>query len=120
MRKPHRLGEGSTVAIVSPSLGGPHAFPKVYAKGTEVLRDEFGLKVVEMEHTCSPQYYLRWYPHVRGEDINRAFLDPGVDGIIASIGGHDSIRMLPYLHTEEIVKHPPSISESLSFPSATA
>lgn len=106
MRKPPRLREGSTVAIVSPSLGGPHAFPKVYAKGVEVLRDEFGLKVVEMEHTCSPQYYLRWYPNVRGEDINRAFLDPEVEGIIASIGGHDSIRALPYLRTEEIVERP--------------
>jgi muramoyltetrapeptide carboxypeptidase LdcA involved in peptidoglycan recycling len=106
MIKPPRLREGSTIAVISPSLGGPHAFPKVYARGVEVLRDEFGLKVVEMEHTCAPQYYLRWYPHVRGEDVNRAFLDPQVDGIIASIGGHDSLRALPFLDTETIIRHP--------------
>ncbi|MDW5563576.1 MAG: LD-carboxypeptidase [Methanomassiliicoccus sp.] len=104
--RPRRLREGSTVALISPSWGGPHAFPEVYARGVSVLEDEFGLKVVAMEHTCTRQSYLRRNPKVRADDINNAFLDPEIDGIIATIGGDDSIRTLPGLRTDEILDNP--------------
>lgn len=104
--KPRRLRVGSRVALVSPSWGGPHAFPKIYERGVSVLEEEFGLEVVTMEHTCTRQSYLRRNPRVRADDINRAFLDPDVDGIIATIGGDDSVRTLPSLRTEECLEHP--------------
>lgn len=106
MIKPRRLREGSKVALISPSWGGPHAFPKVYERGVEVLREEFGLEPVAMEHTLTRQSYLRRNPKVRADDINRAFLDPEIEGIIATIGGDDSVRTLPLLKTEDILKHP--------------
>jgi muramoyltetrapeptide carboxypeptidase LdcA involved in peptidoglycan recycling len=106
MVKPRRLREGSRVALISPSWGGPYAFPKVYEKGVAVLREEFGLEAVEMEHTRTRQSYLRRNPKVRADDINWAFLDPEIDGIIATIGGDDSVRTLPSLMTEEFLENP--------------
>jgi muramoyltetrapeptide carboxypeptidase LdcA involved in peptidoglycan recycling len=104
--RPSRLSEGSVVAIVSPSWGGPHAFPKVYAKGLEVLREDLGLEIREMNHARASQSYLRRYPQMRAQDINDAFLDPEVDAIIASVGGDDSIRALPFLDLAGILRHP--------------
>ncbi len=106
MIKPRRLREGSKVALISPSWGGPHAFPKVYERGVEVLREEFGLEPVAMEHTLTRQSYLRRNPKVRADDVNKAFLDPEIDGIIATIGGDDSVRTLPLLKTDEILDNP--------------
>ncbi len=41
-------------------------------------------------------------PRLRAEDINAAFADKEVDGIICSIGGDDSIRILKHLDLELI------------------
>jgi muramoyltetrapeptide carboxypeptidase LdcA involved in peptidoglycan recycling len=106
VKRPSRLREGSVVAIVSPSWGGPHAFPKVYAKGLEVLEEDLGLEVREMDHARASQSFLRRNPQMRAGDINDAFLDPAVDAIIASVGGDDSVRALPYLDMEGILAHP--------------
>ncbi len=43
-KKPSKLKKGDTVAIVSPSWGGPSVFPDVYENGLEVLR-EWGLEL---------------------------------------------------------------------------
>lgn len=99
------MSEGSVVAIVSPSWGGPHAFPKVYAKGLEVLKEDLGLEVREMSHARASQSYLRRNPQMRAQDINDAFLDPEVDAVIASVGGDDSVRALPFLDLEGILSH---------------
>ncbi len=104
--KPRRLREGSVVAAVSPSLAGPYVFPRAYEQGLSVLREDLGLEVVEMEHTRRANYYIRQNPHLRAQDINDAFADPGIDAVLATIGGDDSHRVLPYLHTEEILEHP--------------
>ncbi len=94
------------MAIVSPSWGGPHAFPKVYEKGLEVLREEFGLEVREMDHARAHQSYLHRFPQMRAKDLNDAFLDPEVDAIIASVGGDDSVRVLKFLGIRRIVDNP--------------
>jgi muramoyltetrapeptide carboxypeptidase LdcA involved in peptidoglycan recycling len=104
--KPRRLREGSVVAIVSPSWGGPQVFPAVFDKGLEVLRENFGLEIKEMSYTRASHTYLRRHPQLRAMDINQAFEDPDVDGIIASVGGEDSIRTLPYLDMELILDNP--------------
>ncbi len=37
--RPRRLSPGDAVAVVSPSWGGPNAFPHVFDHGLAVLRD---------------------------------------------------------------------------------
>ena len=45
-------------------------------------------------------------PKARAEDINTAFADPSIKGIIATIGGNDQIRILPYLDKKIISANP--------------
>jgi muramoyltetrapeptide carboxypeptidase LdcA involved in peptidoglycan recycling len=62
--------------------------------------------------------YLYNHPELRAKDINDAFADDSVAGIICSIGGYESIRILEYLDTEMILSHPKPImgfSDSTTF-----
>jgi muramoyltetrapeptide carboxypeptidase LdcA involved in peptidoglycan recycling len=103
--KPRRLRLGDTVAVLSPSWGGPSVFPIVYENGIKVIRD-WGLQVKEFPGTRGPADFIRNHPEARAHDINAAFLDDEVSAIIASIGGDDSIRILPFLDPKVILEHP--------------
>jgi muramoyltetrapeptide carboxypeptidase LdcA involved in peptidoglycan recycling len=104
--KPKKLGRGSTIAVVSPSWGGPSRFPHVFEKGLSVLRDTFGFNTVEYPTARMDEEALSGNPELRANDINDAFGDDSVDAIIASIGGDDSIRILRYLDIPHILRHP--------------
>ena len=105
MLKPARLIVGDTVAIVSPSWGGPSIFPHIYEKGLEALTD-LGLKIKEFPTARAQDRFLFENPRVRAKDINDAFADNEVKAIFASIGGDDSIRILPFLDPVIIKKNP--------------
>ena len=49
-RRPRALIPGDTVAVVSPSWGGPQAFPHIHDQGVAVLRG-WGLRVREYPST---------------------------------------------------------------------
>ena len=103
--KPRRLSPGDTVAIVSPSWAGPSVFPHVYEAGLEALRS-LGLRVREMPHARSSPEELHEHPELRAKDLNLAFRDTDVRAIIASIGGDDSIRILPHLDVSLALRDP--------------
>ena len=103
--RPRHLATGDTVAVLSPSWGGPNAFPHVFEAGLAVLRD-WGLTVREYPTTRAPNRQLRDDPRSRADDLNAAFADPSVRAIVASIGGDDSIRLLPYLDAAAIASNP--------------
>lgn len=104
--KPNRLRPGDTIAVLSPSWGGPSLYPHVFDLGLANLRDRFRLKIKEYPTARMPADETYRNPKGRAEDLNRAFADPDVQGIIASIGGDDSIRILPYLDTDLIKANP--------------
>jgi muramoyltetrapeptide carboxypeptidase LdcA involved in peptidoglycan recycling len=106
MIKPPRLHSGDKVATVSLSWGGPGAFPHRYEAGKKQLQDEFGLVVVEMPHTLSQAGWLQRNPQARADDWMAAFSDPTIKGILSTIGGDDSIRLLPYLDLDIIRSNP--------------
>ena len=106
MIKPQKLRPGDKVATVSLSWGGPGTFPHRYEAGKKQLQDEFGLNVVEMPHTLRDPDWLHRYPQARAEDLMTAFSDTSVAGIISTIGGDDSIRLLPYLDLDVIRSNP--------------
>ena len=106
MIKPSKLNLGDKVATISPSWGGPSVFPHRYRAGVNQLEAEFGLKVVEMPHTLSDADWLSQNPKARAEDLMQAFSDSSIKGIIATIGGEDSIRLLPYLDLNVIRDNP--------------
>ena len=105
MKKPERLKQGDTVAIVSPSWGGPSVFPHIYENGLKVLR-EWGLNIKEFPTARAEASFLRANPRVRAEDINEAFADSEVKAIFASIGGDDSVRILPFIDKKIVVNNP--------------
>lgn len=105
MLKPARLAVGDTVAVVSPSWGGPSIFPHIYESGLEALKD-LGLQVKEYPSARADNDYLFKNPRARAKDINDAFADKEVKAIFASIGGDDSIRILPFLDLVTIRKNP--------------
>lgn len=104
--KPKKLCIGDTVAIVSPSWGGPSKFIHVYENGLKYLKEELGLKIKEFPTARMDAEKLSDNPILRAEDINVAFADKDVKAIIASIGGEDSIRILKYLNKKVIRSNP--------------
>lgn len=104
-KKPEKLKRGDTVAVVTPSWGGPNAFPHVYENGLKVLRD-WGLNIKEFSATKAVPGFLRQNPRARAKDINDAFADTEVKAIFASIGGDDSVRLLPFLDKKIISQNP--------------
>lgn len=106
LRKPPRLRAGSRVAAVTLSWGGPGAIPARYEAGKRQLEEAFGVTVVEMAHTCAAPEWIADHPEARAADLMSAFADDSIDGIVATIGGHDSIRLLPWLDLAVIASNP--------------
>ncbi|NOU65310.1 LD-carboxypeptidase [Paenibacillus sp. LMG 31461] len=106
MIKPKRLKSGSKIAIISPSNGLPYLFPDIYELGLKHLREAYGLEVVEMPSARMSPEELYKNPQLRAQDINHCFKNEDIDGIITSIGGYESVRILPFLNKDIIVNHP--------------
>ena len=101
VRRPVGLLRGDTVAVLSPSWGGPAAYAQVFDHGLAVLR-RWGLQVKEYPGTRA----VAAGPRQRAEELTAAFADPDVHAIVTSIGGEDSIRLLPYQDPDEIAENP--------------
>lgn len=106
MIKPQKLQQGDTVATVSLSWGGAGELPHRYQQGKDQLQSTFGVNVIEMTNTLKPAQYLHDNPKARAEDLHEALLNPDVKGIISTIGGSDSIRLLPYIDFDLIRDNP--------------
>ena len=106
MIKPCMLAPGQKVAAVTLSWGGPGAFPHRYAAGKRQFEERFGLTVMEMPHALADPAWIARNPQARAADLMQAFADPEIAGIIATIGGDDSIRLLRYLDLAVIRRNP--------------
>jgi muramoyltetrapeptide carboxypeptidase LdcA involved in peptidoglycan recycling len=90
---------------VSPSWGGPAAFPHVFDHGLDVLRS-WGLDIREFPGTRAPAARLAADPRLRADDLNAAFADRSIRAIVTSIGGDDSVRVLPFVDRALIAADP--------------
>src|SRR4051812_15502007 len=106
MVKPARLRPGDRVAAVSLSWGGPGAIPHRYQAGKAQFEREFGVQVMEMKHTLESPEWLERNPKARADDLMEAFADSQINGIISTIGGDDSVRLLPHIDLEVIRRNP--------------
>jgi len=109
MIRPPRLPEGGTIAIVSPSWGGPAHLPKRYNRALAGL-ENLGYQVNPMPHSMSGTYgkrdWLSASPADRIADIHQAFSDPTIQMVLASIGGHHSAQLVDALDYELIAANP--------------
>jgi muramoyltetrapeptide carboxypeptidase LdcA involved in peptidoglycan recycling len=80
-------------------------FPHVYELGVKNLQN-IGLKTKEFPTARAEPDFLYENPKARAEAVNAAFADPEVDAIISTVGGDDSIRILPYLENDTVRSNP--------------
>lgn len=105
MIKPKKLRLGDRVAAVSLSWGGPGTYPHRYCAGKRQFEAEFGITVVEARHALRDSEWIARNPKARADDLMDAFQDDSIQGIISTIGGADSIRILPYLDLDVMRKN---------------
>lgn len=91
---------------VSLSRGWPWACAQRYVIGKQQLEQEFSVKVVEMPHTFADPQWLYAHPEARAEDLMNACKNPDITAIISTIGGEESIRLLPYIDFDIIRENP--------------
>ena len=106
LARPKRLARGDRVAIVTPCWGGAGAFPHRYAAGKAYLEQNFGVEAVEMPHALHPAAWIEENPQARADDLHQAFEDLSIRAVIASIGGDDTIRLIPHIDLDVLARHP--------------
>jgi muramoyltetrapeptide carboxypeptidase LdcA involved in peptidoglycan recycling len=104
--KPKALVAGDTIAVVSLSWGGAALFPERYRAGLAELERQFSVKTISYPSTSLMPEELRNNPKLRAKEMMDAFKDPSIAAIVTSIGGGDTIRLLPYLDFDVIRNNP--------------
>jgi muramoyltetrapeptide carboxypeptidase LdcA involved in peptidoglycan recycling len=99
---PPKPTPGDRIAVLSPSAGLPGILPLPYELGLRRLREQFGLVPVEYPTTRT----MGASAASRAADIHAAFADQDIAAVIASIGGHDQITVLPHLDADLLRAHP--------------
>ncbi len=98
---PKPLRPGSRIALLSASGGAPPTIDKT----TAAVR-RLGLEPVVFPSATSRYGYLGGTDEMRAADLNAAFADCSIDGIVCSRGGYGAARILPMLDTDMIAKNP--------------
>ena len=100
---PPSLEQGSRIAVVAPSRPIDES---LLDRACERLETTFGLDPVVFETARKEWEWLRDDPRARAEDVMTAFEDPEIDGVVATTGGADQIRILKYLDPERLTASP--------------
>ena len=103
---PPPLEPGDRIAVVAPSSNPRAEFPHVYDLGLERLREGFELEPVEFPTASMENDRLLERPAERARDIEEAFADPEVRGVISVIGGNDQVRVLDHLDRDVLRENP--------------
>jgi muramoyltetrapeptide carboxypeptidase LdcA involved in peptidoglycan recycling len=103
---PPPVERGDRVAVVAPASTNPESASHVYDLGLKRLRERFDLEPVEYPTATADPEWLADNPEARAEDVMDAFRDPDVSAVIATIGGHDQLTILPHLDADVLREHP--------------
>jgi muramoyltetrapeptide carboxypeptidase LdcA involved in peptidoglycan recycling len=93
---PPKARPGDRIAIVSPSFAAAGAFPAVHEQAMRRLTEVTGLVPVEYPTTRQ----VGAPAAARAADVNAAFADPRIRGILAVVGGEDQITVIPHLDAD--------------------
>ena len=99
---PRKLRRGSKVALVAPA--SPF-FPKEVMEGMDIMKEEGLVPVLGpcLKNLNSNSIHAAPV-NIRAQELNWAFSDPNIDGVIAVCGGFGSAALLPYLDYRTIRK----------------
>ncbi|QUJ72434.1 S66 family peptidase [Haloarcula marismortui] len=103
---PPHVEPGDRVAVVAPASNAPESARFVYELGLERMCEVFDLDPVAYPTATADPEWLADNPEARAEEIMKAFRDPDISAVIANIGGHDQITMLPFLDGDVLREHP--------------
>ncbi|MDR3083067.1 MAG: LD-carboxypeptidase, partial [Streptomyces sp.] len=103
--RPAALAPGDALAVVTLSAPGPAHYPDVYVRGIAHLKTA-GFRPVTTPTTTGRAGWTSGTPRQRADDLNAAFADPAISGIVTTIGGNHSAQLLPYLDWETIAANP--------------
>ncbi|PCF88318.1 S66 family peptidase [Staphylococcus intermedius] len=107
MIKATKLKQGDTIAIVSPSsglAGEPHIRWRTQ-QGIERI-EALGYRVKVMDNSLNGIEWNFTHPKERAEILTAAFADLDVQAILCTIGGYESVRIIPFLDDEVLRQHP--------------
>jgi muramoyltetrapeptide carboxypeptidase LdcA involved in peptidoglycan recycling len=102
LTRPPKARRGERIAVLSPSFAAAGAFPAVHEQAMRRLTEVTGLIPVEYPTTRT----VGATPQARAADINAAFADPAIRGILTVTGGEDQITVIPHLDAE-LARHDP-------------
>jgi muramoyltetrapeptide carboxypeptidase len=104
--RPPALRPGDPVMLVSPS--GPTR-PERVARGIELLAG-WGLRPVLAPNAYARQGYLAGADELRAADLNAAFADPEVRGVICTRGGYGAQRVVDLIDMAAVRRDPKVVS----------
>jgi muramoyltetrapeptide carboxypeptidase LdcA involved in peptidoglycan recycling len=99
---PPKARPGDHIAVLSPSFAAAGAFTDLHEQAMRRLTEVTGLVPVEYPTTRTVGASAR----DRAADVNAAFADPQVRGILAVIGGEDQITVIPHLDPDLALRDP--------------
>jgi muramoyltetrapeptide carboxypeptidase LdcA involved in peptidoglycan recycling len=91
--RPPKARHSDRIAVVAPSFAAAGAFPAVHEQAMRRLTEVTGLIPVEYPTTRT----MGATPLERAADVNAAFADPAIRGILTVTGGEDQITVIPHL-----------------------
>ena len=99
---PRALKPGDALGIASPASPFDRS---AFEAGVKIL-ENMGFKVVMPDDVFVRQGYLAGADRQRAGQLMRLFEDPEIDGIICARGGYGAMRILEFLNSAAIVRHP--------------
>ncbi|GGR45695.1 S66 peptidase family protein [Streptomyces netropsis] len=99
------LLHGDTIAVLTLSSPGPAQYPDVFGRGLRNLQAA-GYNTVTAPTTAGRSGWTSGTPQQRAADLNAAFADRSVSGIITTIGGNHTAQILPFLDWDTIAANP--------------
>lgn len=107
LKKPARLNQGDTIALVSSSSGLAGESSMKHRTDIGIKRIEaLGYKVKVMPNALKGIAFNYDHPKARADELMAAFRDTEVKAIFSTLGGDDSVRLLPYLDFDVIRENP--------------
>lgn len=101
--KPMALKAGSTLGVFTPSSPAYKWNEGLFVNGLETLRRlGFNVKLGKLTAERGSQGYRSGSPKERADEFMELIEDPGVDGLISTIGGMNTSSIIPYLDFQKI------------------
>ena len=100
--RPPEARAGDRVAVLSPSFAAAGAFPVVHEQAMRRFAEVTGCVPVEYPTTRQ----VGASPGARPADLNAAFADPTIRGLVTVVGGEDQITVIPHLDSRLVRADP--------------